>query len=407
MTNRKSLIFIIATVTIDAIGIGLILPVLPELIAMLLTESISAAALWGGWLIFTYALMQFIFGPVLGGLSDRFGRRPVLLASLFVMGLDYLLMAVAGSIWLLFVARTISGIAGATHATATAYLADITPPEKRAANFGLVGAAFGIGFIVGPAIGGLLGTLGPQAPFLAAALLAFANATFGWFVAPETLAPEKRRAFDWRRANPFGALLRVRHFPVLAGLVLVFFLFNLALFVYPAIWAYFTIERFAWSTGMVGLSLATYGLLAAFVQGFLIRIVLAKLGERRTAIFGLVMEIVGLVIIAFVTNGIWIFILMPITALGNLAGPALQGMMSNRVGDDEQGELQGLLASVASVGTIFSPLMMTGLFRIFTYEGAAYYMPGAPFLLAAFLTVICLMVLTRIKRLTDIVTDSA
>ena len=297
MQSRAPFVFIIITVALDAMGIGLILPVMPDLIRDLDAGSVSEAAFWGGLLSFTYAAMQFTCGPLLGNLSDRYGRRPVLILSLTFMGLDYLLMAIAPTLWLLFVARFVSGITGATHSTASAYLADISEKGKRAANFGLVGAAFGVGFILGPAIGGLLGELGPRAPFIAAGILALANAAFGYFALPETLPVEKRRAFEWRRANPFRALMRLRRLPMVGGLMLVFFLYSVANYVYPAVWSYFTIERFGWSVGTVGLSLAAFGISSAFVQGWLIRKQIGWMGEHRTAVFGLVMTIVAMVIL--------------------------------------------------------------------------------------------------------------
>lgn len=395
MQSRAPFIFIIMTVALDAMGIGLILPVMPELIRDLREQGISDAAFWGGLLSFTYAGMQFLCGPLLGNLSDRFGRRPVLITSLVFMGLDYLLMALAPTLFLLFVARFVSGITGATHSTASAFLADISEKGKRSANFGLVGAAFGIGFILGPAIGGLLGELGPRAPFVAAGVLALANACFGYFVLPETLPPEKRRAFEWRRANPFRALLRAQQLPVVGPLLVVNFLYVISNYVYPAVWSYFTILKFGWSTGMVGLSLAAFGVSSAFVQGWLIRKLLAWMGEMRTAVFGLCMHVLAVAILAMIQDGIYVFIFMPITALGVVVGPALQGMMADRLPDSEQGELQGVLASITGIGVIVSPLVMTWFFRAFTAEQAPVYLPGAPFVVAGVLAVVALALLLR------------
>ncbi|NNU81310.1 TCR/Tet family MFS transporter [Halovulum dunhuangense] len=398
MTSRAPFVFIILTVAIDAIGIGLILPVMPELIRELRGASISDAAFWGGWLAFTYAVMQFLCGPLLGGLSDRFGRRPVLILSLVLLGIDYLLMAVAPALWMLFLARFLAGAAGATHATAAAYLADISDKGKRSANFGLIGAAFGIGFTLGPAIGGLLGELGPRAPFYAAAALALGNAAFGWRVLPESLPPERRARFELARANPFRALLDASRLPMVGGLLLVHFLYVVSNYVYPAIWSFFTIERFGWSTGMVGLSLAAFGVSSAFVQGWLIRRLLPRLGEFRTAMFGLAMHVLALVILAVIEDGIWIFVFMPITALGVVVGPALQGMMADRVPDDAQGRLQGVLASVAAVAVILSPVVMTGIFRLATLPDGPVYLPGAPFLAAAALAAVCALLLMRGRK---------
>ncbi|MEM9049346.1 MAG: TCR/Tet family MFS transporter [Pseudomonadota bacterium] len=389
------MIVVTATVAIDAMGIGLILPVMPELIRELTGQGISDAAFWGGLLAFSYAAMQVLFGPLLGNLSDRYGRRPVLLLSLLVMGLDYLLMAVAGSLWLLFVARLLSGITGATYATAFACIADLSTREKRSANFGLVGAAFGVGFILGPAIGGLLGELGPRAPFVAAALLALANAALGYFVLSETLSEANRRPFSWAASNPITALLRVTAIPALGSLVLVLFIFQIGHNVYPSIWAYFAYAQYGWGTGMVGISLAVVGLFMALVQGLLIRRILPVLGEWNTARFGLLLNVAMLVLLPFVWNGGLALALTPLMALGVVVTPALQGIMSARVGDDAQGALQGVLSAVQALASLIAPLAMTQTFRLFTEAGAPAYLPGAPFLLAALLTALAFFILLR------------
>ncbi|WP_112321648.1 TCR/Tet family MFS transporter [Oceanibium sediminis] len=398
MQSRAPFLFIILTVALDAIGIGLILPVMPELISELRGASISDAAFWGGWLSFTYAFMQFLCGPALGNLSDRVGRRPVLIVTLTFLGLGYVMMALATSLLALFVARFLAGITGATHATAAAYLADISSRDKRAANFGLIGAAFGVGFILGPAIGGLLGEVGPRAPFIAAAAVSFANAAFGYFVLPESLKPENRRAFEWRRANPLRAIMAMKRLPQMGGLLGANFLSVVSNYVYPAIWSFFIIERFGWSSGMVGLSLAAFGVSSAVVQGWLIRRLLPRLGEWRTAVFGLSMHVLSLLGVAFVPDGVVLFALMPVAALGAMAGPAVQGMMANRVSDDTQGELQGVLAAVAGIGVIISPVLMTGVFRVFTADTAPVYAPGAPFVVAALLAAGALVLLVRGRR---------
>lgn len=399
MRSRLPFVFIIITVMLDAMGFGLIMPVLPDLIKELHGETISAAAVWGGLLAFIYSFMQFLCAPLLGNLSDAYGRRVVLLTSLVVMGLDYFLMAVAGSLWLLFVARFLSGMTGATYSTAAAYLADISKPEDRSANFGLIGAAFGLGFIIGPGLGGLLGEYGSRAPFIAAGTLALINAVFGWFAIPETLSVGNRRPFEWSRANPFRALLRLRRIPAVGGLVMVMFVYTIANYVYPAVWSFYGIERFGWNARTVGLSLMYYGFMAAIVQGVLIRPILRWIGERRTAFLGFAFTILGMTILGFIKDGFWVFALMPITAFGVIVGPALQGMSANRVSDSEQGELQGVISSVNGIAMIISPLAMTGLFRIFTREEAAIYLPGAPFLLGALLTLVAMVMLARIRRL--------
>ncbi len=398
MKTRLPFIFIIITMMLNSIGIGLILPVMPDLIAELTGGSISSAALWGGVLATTYAVMQFFVGPTLGNLSDRFGRRPVLLVSLITLGLDYVLLTFANTIWWLFVGRVIAGIAGATFSTASAYIADISAPEKRAANFGLVGAAFGIGFVIGPAIGGFLGEIGPRVPFMAAAIVALANTTLGYFILPETLPQSKRRTFDWARANPLGALIAIGKIPYLTSLVVVFLLFTISHQAYPAVWSYYTIERFGFSPKMIGASLAVFGLFMALVQGGLIRMIIPKLGEMRTAMWGMGMNFVVFILVAFLGEAWMLFALMPFMTLGAVAGPALQGIMSKLVEDDAQGELQGIFASVTGIALILSPITMTSTFKYFTSTDAPYYLPGAPFLAASVLEVSAMVLLFVIAK---------
>ena len=390
-TERRALAFILITLALDAMGIGLILPVMPDLIAGVGGTDIAGAAVWGGVLATTFAVMQFIFGPIVGSLSDRFGRRPVLLVSLLVMCVDYLVMAVAGTIWLLLLTRVIGGITAATQSTATAYVADITPPEKKAARFGLVGAAFGVGFVLGPVIGGLLGELGMRAPFYAAAALAGANAVFGWLVLPETVTDRTRRPFRLARANPFGAFRGIMALPGVGRFLSLFFLYEFAFIVYPAVWVYFTKEAFGWSPGMVGASLALFGIAVAVVQAGLIRIVLARLGETGTILYGLCFNLAAFVVLAIVRDGQTALWLTPLTALGAVVTPALQAQMSKAAPDDRQGELQGVISSVRSVAQIFAPLVLTQVFYAFTAgEGPGF--PGAPFLVSAGLMVLCLAV---------------
>lgn len=385
MQSRLPFIVVMSTIMIDAMGIGLIMPVMPDLIGEILGEGVSQAAVWGGALAFTYAAMQFLCGPTLGNISDRFGRRPVLITSLVVLGIDYVLLAVAQSIWLLFLARLMAGIAGATYSTASAYLADSSSKEDRAANFGLVGAAFGIGFVLGPLLGGMLGEFGTRAPFIAAAGLALGNACLAWFALPETLKPENRRAFDWRRGNPLKALMRLRGIPAIGMLVAVEFFYVLSTHVYPVIWSYFATLQFGWSPGMIGVSLGAYGILTALILGLLIRWVLKWLGEMRTAQAGLVINVVALVLVGVNQSGILVFVLMPIITLGAIAGPAIHGMMANRISDSEQGELQGVLTSIAGISAVLSPPLSAATFWAFTNENAPVFLPGAPFLVSALL----------------------
>jgi DHA1 family tetracycline resistance protein-like MFS transporter len=382
---RLPVIFIMITVTLDAMGIGLILPVMPDLIAEVRGVSVTDAALWGGILSAAYAVMQFGFSPTIGSLSDRFGRRPILLVSMGVLALDYVVMALAGSIWLLLIGRIVAGMAAATHATALAFMADVTEPGKRAQNFGLISAGFGIGFILGPLLGGLLGGLDPRAPFVAAALLAGLNLIFGWLVLPESLPEARRRAFDWRRANPAGGLMKIGELPGVGPLLAVMLAYQISNFVYPAIWAYWTQTAFGWDAGLVGASLAAYGVAIAVVQGGLIRAVLPRLGEVRAVTWGLILNTTCLVIYGLISESWMIWVMIPISAVGAIVAPAMQGVMSRAAGADQQGELQGVLASISALSMILSPLMMTQAFFWATREGGPVWFPGAPFLLAALL----------------------
>lgn len=396
---RPAVVFILLTVMIDAMGVGLIIPVMPDLIQEVQPGStLSTAALWGGVLSTVFAVMQFLFGPVVGNLSDRFGRRPVLLVSLVVMALDYVVMAVAGSIWLLLAGRVVGGITAATGSTANAYMADISDKKDRAANFGLIGAAFGMGFVLGPLIGGFLAEYGTRAPFYGAAVLASLNAIFGYFVLKETVTEGIRRPFEWRRANPFGAFAQLRKLPGLGALLLIYFLYQVAFMVYPAIWAFFGKERFGWEPSMVGLSLALFGIMLAIVQGGLIRPVMRFLGERGTVIYGHVFDIFGFLALAFVTSGTIALILTPLAALAAVITPALQGIMSRTVGPDQQGELQGALVSVTALAMIVAPMIMTGTFSAFTAPSAAVYLPGAPFLLSAGLMIVSLVIFVKSRH---------
>ncbi|MEL6450183.1 MAG: TCR/Tet family MFS transporter [Pseudomonadota bacterium] len=392
---RLPVVFILLTVMIDAMGIGLIVPVMPALIQDVRGADLGAAALWGGVLSTTFAAMQFLFGPLLGALSDRFGRRPILLGSLVVLALDYLVMAVAGSIWLLLAGRVVGGITAATQSTANAYMADISAPQEKAANFGLIGAAFGMGFVFGPIIGGVLAEYGTRAPFYAAAALAAGNAIFGYIVLKETVDDRIRRPFEWRRANPFGVFRHFARLPGLTPLFVVFFIYQVAFTVYPAVWAFYTAERFAWSPGVVGLSLGLFGISLAVVQAGLIRPVLRVLGERGSVIYGHGADVVVFVLIGLVSSGTWLLILTPLAAVGGVITPALQGIMSKAVGDDQQGELQGALTSVSALAMIVSPMVMTYVFYAFTGPAAPAYVPGAPFFLSGVLMVAGLAVFLR------------
>ncbi|MFD3191166.1 TCR/Tet family MFS transporter [Sedimentitalea sp. HM32M-2] len=395
---RLPVLFILVTVLLDAMGIGLIMPVMPDLIREVQGGSLATAALWGGVLSAVFAVMQFLFSPLLGNLSDRYGRRPVLLISLTVMALDYLVMALAGSIWLLLAGRVVGGITAASQSTASAYMADISAPGEKSANFGLIGAAFGLGFVLGPLIGGLLGELGTRAPFYAAAGLAALNTVFGLLVLRETVTDRIRRPFRWARANPLGAFRSVARLPGIGRLLLVYFVYSVAIHVYPAVWSFFTQERFGWSPQMIGLSLALFGIMMAIVQGGLIRLVLRWLGEWNTVVYGLVFDTIAFGLIAVVTSGTVALILTPITALGAVITPALQGIMSQAVPDDAQGELQGVLTSIGALSMVVSPLIMTSVFAVFSGGAAAIYFPGAPFLVSLLLMLLGLALFLRARQ---------
>ena len=395
---RLPVLFILTTVLIDAMGIGLIMPIMPDLIREVEGGTLADAALWGGVLTTVFAVMQFLCAPIIGNLSDAVGRRPVLLVSLAVLALDYLVMALAGSIWLLLLGRIVGGITSATQSTASAYMADISEPGERSANFGLIGAAFGFGFVLGPLIGGVLGEFGTRAPFYAAAALAAANFALGFRVLRETVSDRTRRAFDWRRANPFGAIRQMARLPGIAPLLVVYFVYSVALYVYPAIWSYYTQARFGWTPQIIGLSLAVYGISMALVQGVLMRPILRRFGERRTVIWGQVFDFVTFGLLAVITSGTLALILTPIAALGVVVTPALQGIMSRRIGDDAQGELQGVLTSAHALAMIVSPLMMTAVFAAFTRDNAPVYLPGAPFLVSMVLMLLGLAIFLRTRR---------
>ncbi|MBC3541010.1 TCR/Tet family MFS transporter [Rufibacter sediminis] len=387
--------FIFVTLLIDVIGFGIIIPVLPRLISELIQGSLSEASLYGGWLMFAYSMTQFMFSPVLGNLSDRFGRRPVLLFSLFGFGIDYILLALAPNIGWLFIGRIIAGITGASMTTATAYIADISTPEKRAQNFGMVGAAFGLGFIIGPVIGGVLGQFGPRVPFYAAAAITLLNWLYGYFILPESLSPELRRPFELRRANPVGSLLQLKRYPVVAGLVGALIFVYIAAHSTQSTWSYYTMEKFQWNEAWVGYSLGAVGLMVAIVQGGLIRFINPALGPKRSVYFGLALYALGFLLFAFASQPWMMFAFLVPYCLGGIAGPALQGIISTQVPANEQGELQGGLTGLVSATSIVGPPLMTYLFAYFTGANAPVYFPGAPFLMGAVLTVISVVLAVR------------
>ena len=396
MKNRKAAVgFIFITLLLDVIGLGIIIPVIPALIQELTGGSISEASRYGGWLIASYALVQFLCAPIVGALSDKYGRRPILLLSLLGFGLDYLVLAVAPTIGWLFLARIIAGFFGASFTTGAAYIADVSSAEKRAQNFGLLGAAFGLGFIIGPVTGGLLGEIGPRVPFYAAALVTFLNLTYGYFVLPESLTKENRREFEWSRANPLGALLALKRYPSVAGLIGALTFIYLASHAIQGTWTYFSMEKFNWSESMVGYSLGLVGIMSALVQGLLIRVIIPKIGEYNTMIIGIIFNISGCLLFSMASEG-WMLLCFIIPySLGGIAGPAIQGILSNQIPANEQGQLQGALTSMMAATGIIGPLMMTSIFAYFTAENAPIYFPGAPFVTGAVLVAICLFLILR------------
>ncbi|MFC2952120.1 TCR/Tet family MFS transporter [Marinicaulis aureus] len=415
--GKSAFVFIFITILLNMIGFGVIMPVMPQLIMQVTGEDVSHAAKWGGYLSVVYAIMQFLMMPIIGGLSDRFGRRPVMLTSLAAYSFDFFIMAIAPTIGIILIARILAGAFAATFSTANAYIADISPPEKRAANFGLIGAAFGVGFIIGPGIGGFLGEhFGPRAPFYFVAATGAVNFLFGFFAMPETLTPENRRPFDWRRANALGSFRQFSKYPVMLPIAAVLFFAQLAHWTYPSIWSYYAIEKFSWSEAMIGASLMYMGLMSGLVQGGLTRVAIPKLGERRAALFGISITAIGYLCFAFAGKGWMIFVILTFTALGGLAQPSLQGIMSRTIPPNAQGELQGAIAALNSLTMVFSPWIMTQMFAAFSSpgepftlfgatilpEGAPFYFPGAPlvfaFVLELFALALLFLAFKRIQR---------
>jgi len=379
--------FILITVLLDMIGLGIILPVLPDLIHELTGDTVAKSAVLGGYLVFVYALMQFLCSPILGNFSDRFGRRPVLLLSLIGLTADYLIMALAPTLEWLFVGRILAGISGAAVTTATAYIADITAPENRAQRFGLIGAAFGLGFIIGPVIGGELGDMSPRAPFYAAAALAFANLLFGMIILPESLLKTKRRPFDIKRANPFGAIAAFRSAPIVLWLLGALFLFAMASQAIPSVWNFFTIERFGWRASDIGRSLAVFGILFALAQGFLVGPAVKRFGESATVLVGMLAGAVAFFGESFIHTPVGLYGYLLVGAFSGLAAPAINGLLSRQVSDSSQGELQGAVNAANSLTAIIGPVAFTQLFAFFTTSSELPgSFPGVPFFAAALLT---------------------
>jgi MFS transporter, DHA1 family, tetracycline resistance protein len=393
--RNPAIIFIFITILIDVLGIGIIIPVLPKIILELTGKGLSEASQYSGYLMASYAVMQFIFSPIIGGLSDKYGRRPVILASLFGFFLDYLILVYAPTLSWLFVGRLLAGITGASFTTATAYIADISTDENRAKNFGMVGAAFGLGFIVGPSIGGILGSYGSRVPFMFAAGLTLINALYGYFVLPESLKMENRRAFDWKRANPVGSLKNLGRYPALLGLVGALFCLQIAGQTHPSTWSYFTMKEFGWNSDQVGYSLGFVGLMVAIVQGGLNRVLNPKLGDRNSVIIGLLFYGLGFILFSIATKGWMMYAFMVPFGLGGIAGPSLQSLITKQVAPNEQGELQGGITSLQSITTIIGPLIASNLFSYYSDGKDHFQFPGAAFFMAGILTFLALGIALR------------
>jgi DHA1 family tetracycline resistance protein-like MFS transporter len=393
--RQPGMLFIFITILIDVIGLGIIIPVLPDLIASLTHSTITEAATWGGWLIGVYAFMQFFFSPMMGALSDSYGRRPIILISLLGLGLDYILMAVAPNITILFVGRVLSGIMGASFTVATAYIADVSTPEKRAQNFGMLGAAFGLGFILGPVIGGLLGNLGERIPFYAAAILSLLNFTYGVFILPESHPVENRRSFEWKRVNPFTSIKRLGKYKGFMGLIVAFFFASLGSFAIQSTWSFFGKAQFNWDNADVGYSLGAVGVLISLVQGGLIRYTSKVWGLTKSIVIGMAFATVGLILFSFANAGWMMYLILIPYCIGGISTPSLQGYMSNQVPLNEQGEMQGSLASMVSITAFLGPLIMTQTYSYFAGDNAVVRFPGAAFMLGALFTLLALILTLR------------
>ncbi len=381
--------FIFITLLIDITGWGIVIPVVPKLIQELIhNPDLSVASQYGGWLSFAYAGMQFIFASVLGGLSDKYGRRPIILFSLLGFSFNFLIQALAPTIFWLFVGRIFSGVTGASITTASAYIADVSTDEDRAKNFGMIGAAFGLGFIIGPVIGGVLGQYGSRVPFYAASVLCLINFLYGWFVLPESLEKENRRPFNWKRANPVGSLLQLRRYPQILGLIAALVFVYIAGHAVQTNWTFYTMYKFNWTETLVGISLGVSGFMAALVQGYLIRFIQPKIGNEKSIFYGLTLYALGMILFAFASESWMMFAFLIPYGLGGIAGPALQSVISAEVPRNEQGELQGALASLVSLTAIVGPPLMTNIFYYFTHDEAPFIFPGAPFFLGFLLMAI-------------------
>lgn len=398
-TSQASLVFLLLTAFINSMGMGLTTPVMPSLLVELTGSDIADAALWGGVALVSYAIMQFIFSPIVGALSDRYGRRPVLLLSLTAFAVDMLLLAIVDRLWLFIVVRGAAGIFAATFSTTSAYVADVTPPEKRGQRFALIGAAFGAGFIFGPAIGGALGDISTRLPFFAGAALAGTNALFGAFVVRESLATTRRRAFAWSRATTVGTLLSLNAIPAVSRLLPVYFLATLSTWVYPTVWSYVAKAKFLWSEGEIGWSIAYYGLISFAAQALVVQALMPRLGVRRAVLISLLVEIVALTGIGYAEAGWMVYAFVTFALLTTMQDPAIRQELSSAVPADAQGELQGGLSALTSVAMILAPLLYNGLFTVSSGRDPLIAFPGLPFVVAAAISVLALLFYGRSSAL--------
>jgi DHA1 family tetracycline resistance protein-like MFS transporter len=394
--RRAAMVFIFVTVVLDMIALGMIVPVLPKLIEDFFHGNTGRAAEMVGWFGTVWAAMQFVFSPVLGSLSDRYGRRPIILLSNFGLGLDYIVMAVAPTVGWLFLGRVISGITAASFSTAGAYIADVAPPEKRAGGFGMLSAAFGLGFVLGPALGGVLGNVNPRLPFWVAAGLSLLNAMYGLFVLPESLPLDRREAFSWARANPLGSLKLIRSQAELLGLTAVNFIMSIAHEAMPTTFVLYAMYRYGWNERTVGLAIATIGVCAAVVGGGMVQPVVARFGERRTMLAGLAFYIASFIISGFASTGLVFWSGVPVGGLSGLSNPPMQGLMTRRVKPSEQGQLQGALSSIRGIAFMIGPILFTQIFADAIGPYRNWHLPGAPFLMAAILVAISMVIAWRV-----------
>lgn len=389
-------LFILITLALDGIGVGIVFPIMPDLMDRVGAGDTAEGAFWGGLMMSAYAGAMFVFGPVIGSLSDAYGRRPVLIMALLTLTIDYVIMALAQTYWVLLVGRILAGVAGATYITATAYIADIARPEDRSAAFGMVGAAFGVGFVIGPALGGVASDWHITAPFWIAAALSAGNVVFGLFILPESLKPENRRGFGRRDLNPFGTILRAFAVPGLTIPLVCIFTFELANMVYPSLWAFWGREVFGWNGFIIGLTLSAYGVLIAVVQAGLLPLMTKRFGEFRTLLFATIAAILGLIGFGF-AGAVWaVVVFLPLAAMSDMAPPLMTALASNQVGEDEQGLVQGVIASLASVAAVIAPFALTDLFRR-AVDDHGIYLPGAPFLVSAVLVLAITPLIWRLR----------